>query len=86
MASYCCEAGGTQSMEKTTEWVSGEGRMSAVNKVWFCHNCGSIWLSETDEWLKTEPTRWTLWFAAKQRRRQSPTMPAIEERLAMNHR
>jgi|GEM_PF-4925038 len=60
MPRYCCGAGGTHHMEQTTEWVSGEGRLSAVNQVWFCHNCGSIWPKEKDEWPKTELARWNL--------------------------
>ena len=71
-------------MEQTTEWVSGEGRLAAVNKVWFCHNCGSIWLSEKDEWSKTELARWNLWFKAKQRRQQTTTMKAVGQQLVVN--
>ena len=84
MARYCREAGGTHHMEQTTEWVSGEGRLSAVNQVWFCHNCGSIWLSEKDEWPKTEPARWNLWFKAKQRRQQTTTKKAVGQQLLVN--
>ena len=68
MRNHCCDAGGTRAMEQTTEWVSGEGRLAAVNRVWICHSCGSIWRTEKDEWPKTEPTRWHLWFASKDRR------------------
>ena len=73
MAHYCCDAGGTSFMEQTTEWVSGEGRLSAVNKAWFCHHCGSIWQSMEEEWPRTELTRWNLWFRSKQRRQ--PAIP-----------
>ena len=84
MARYCCEAGGTRHMEQTTEWVSGEGILSAVNKVWFCHHCGSIWLSEKDEWPKAEPTRWNLWFKAKQRRQEVITKQVMGQQLLVN--
>ena len=84
MTRYCCEAGGTSHMEQTTEWVSGEGILSAVNKVWFCHECGSIWLSEKDEWPKAEPTRWNLWFKAKQRRQEAITKQVVGQQLVVN--
>ena len=84
MARYCCEAGGTHHMEQTTEWVSGEGMLSSVNQVWFCHNCGSIWLREKDEWPKTEPARWILWFKAKQRRQQNTRKKAMDQQLLVN--
>ena len=84
MTRYCCEAGGTSHMEQTTEWVSGEGILSAVNKVWFCHECGSIWLSEKDEWPKAEPTRWNLWFKAKQRRQEAITKQVMGQQLLVN--
>tara|TARA_B100001741_G_scaffold114863_1_gene94603 strand:- start:139 stop:396 length:258 start_codon:yes stop_codon:yes gene_type:complete len=84
MARYCCEAGGTHHMEQTTEWVSGEGMLSSVNQVWFCHNCGSIWLREKDEWPKTEPARWNLWFKAKQRRQQTTRKKAMSQQILVN--
>ena len=84
MTRYCCEAGGTSHMEQTTEWVSGEGILSAVNKVWFCHECGSIWLSEKDEWPKAEPTRWNLWFKAKQRRQEAITKQVMGQQSLVN--
>ena len=84
MARYCCEAGGTHHMEQTTEWVSGEGMLSSVNQVWFCHNCGSIWLREKDEWPKTEQARWNLWFKAKQRRQQNTRKMAMVQQLLVN--
>jgi len=84
MARYCCEAGGTHHMEQTTEWVSGEGMLSSVNQVWFCHNCGSIWLREKDEWPKTEPARWNLWFKAKERRQQTTRKKAMGQQLLVN--
>ena len=84
MTRYCCQAGGTSHMEQTTEWVSGEGILSAVNKVWFCHECGSIWLSEKDEWPKAEPTRWNLWFKAKQRRKEVITKQVMGQQLLVN--